>query len=115
MFAFVSSDWQPHLEDFLEIVQIHGRSPLVIGGSADGLIGVGEEDENVSGFSLLFLNLPNTEVRCCEIGQAEVEQAGGEGYWSEVTGVGPGRCCRMDPVAEPDRDRRRGLVEELEL
>ncbi len=89
VFAFVSSDWQPHLEDFLEIVQIHGRSPLVIGGSADGLIGVGEEDENVSGFSLLFLNLPNTEVRCCEIGQAEVEQAGGEGYWSEVTGVGP--------------------------
>ena len=48
VFAFVSSDWRPHLKDFLEIIQIHGRTPLVIGSSADGLIGVGEEDENVS-------------------------------------------------------------------
>jgi small ligand-binding sensory domain FIST len=89
VFAFVSSDWRPHLADFLEIVQIHGRAPLVIGCSADGLIGVGEEDENVSGFSLLFLNLPNTDVRCTEVSQSEVEEAGGSGYWSDVTGITP--------------------------
>ena len=54
---------------------------------ADNLIGVGEENENVSGFSLLFLNLPNTEVKVCEVSQEQVEDAGGEDYWSGVTGV----------------------------
>ena len=89
VFAFASSDWQPHLKDFLEIVQVHGHAPLVVGSSADGLIGVGEEDENVSGFSLLFLNLPNTTVKCTRVTQDQVEGAGGGEYWTEVTGIDP--------------------------
>ena len=89
VFAFVSSDWRPHLKEFLEIVQVHGHAPIVVGSSADGLIGVGEEDENVSGFSLLFLNLPNTEVQCTAVTQEQVDQAGGEDYWTEVTGISP--------------------------
>ena len=89
VFAFASSDWAPHLKDFLEIVQVHGHAPLVVGSSADGLIGVGEEDENVSGFSLLFLHLPNTEVKCTGVTQELVEGAGGGDYWSEVTGLDP--------------------------
>ena len=85
--AHVSSDWRPHMQDFLEIVQVHGHAPLVVGCSGDGFIGVGEENENVSGCSILFLNLPNTEIRCHEITSREVERAEGEAYWQRVTGV----------------------------
>ncbi|MEZ5303512.1 MAG: FIST C-terminal domain-containing protein [Verrucomicrobiales bacterium] len=60
--AFVSPDWGDSLRDFIELVQIHAHAPMVVGCSADGIIGVGEEDEGVSGFSLLCLNLPNTKV-----------------------------------------------------
>jgi len=101
VFAFVSSDWEPHLEDFLEIVRVHGYAPLVVGSSADGLIGVGEEDENVSGFSLLFLNLPNTEVKVNEITQELVEDAGGEDYWSEITGVAPDEVAGWMLLSNP--------------
>jgi len=41
VFAFVSSDWRPHLEEFLEVVQVHGHAGLVVGCSADGLVGIG--------------------------------------------------------------------------
>lgn len=101
VFAFVSSDWRPHLKDFLEIVQVHGHAPIVIGSSADGLIGVGEEDENVSGFSLLFLNLPNTEVRCTTVDQEQVETGGGDGYWQDVTGIGAGDVAGWIMLSNP--------------
>ena len=61
-FAFASADWQPHLKDFIEILQVEGHARSVVGCSADGIIGTGEEDENVSGFSVLFLNLPQASV-----------------------------------------------------
>ena len=57
VFAFVSDDWQPHLKDFVEIVQVEGHAAQIVGSSGFGLAGVGEEDENVSGMSLLFLKL----------------------------------------------------------
>ena len=61
-FVFASTDWQPHLKDFIEILQVEGHARCVVGCSADGIIGTGEEDENVSGFSVLFLNLPQASV-----------------------------------------------------
>jgi len=63
IFAFVSPDWRPHLKELGEILQIHGHSPLVMGCSTGGLVGVGEERENTSGLTLLFLHLPNTELK----------------------------------------------------
>ena len=61
-FAFTSADWRPHIKDFMEILQVEGHAKCVAGCSADGIIGTGEEDENVSGFSVLFLNLPEVRV-----------------------------------------------------
>ena len=101
VFAYASSDWAPHLEDFLEIVRVHGYAPIVVGSSADGLIGVGEENENVSGFSLLFLNLPNTDVRVNEITQEQVEVSGGEDYWYGITGVAPGDVAGWVMMTNP--------------
>ncbi len=60
--AFVSPDWRPHLKEFMEILQVDGHARQVIGCSADGFIGTGQEDEDVSGFSVMFLNLAEEEV-----------------------------------------------------
>lgn len=60
--VFVSPDWRPHLKQFIEILQVDGHARQVVGCSADGFIGTGQEDEDASGFSVLFLNLPDDEV-----------------------------------------------------
>jgi small ligand-binding sensory domain FIST len=60
--AFVSPDWKPHLKEFIEILQVDGHARQVVGCSADGFIGTGQEDEDVSGFSVMFLNLPESQV-----------------------------------------------------
>ncbi len=60
--AFVTADYRPHLSDFLELIQLHAHAPLVIGGSASGLIGTGVENEGSSGFSLQLLSLPSTRL-----------------------------------------------------
>lgn len=74
VFAFVSPDWRPHLSELGEILQIHGHSPLVLGSSTDGLVGVGEERENTSGLTLLFLHLPNTVVKPAIIRASDAEK-----------------------------------------
>lgn len=56
--VFASPDFRPHLKEFIEILQVDGHARQVIGCSADGFIGTGQEDEDSSGFSILFLNLP---------------------------------------------------------
>jgi small ligand-binding sensory domain FIST len=60
--VFVSPDFRSHLKEFIEILQVDGHAKQVVGCSADGFIGVGQEDEDVSGFSVLFLNLPEDGI-----------------------------------------------------
>jgi len=60
--AFVSSDFRSGLKRFLETLAIDGRAGRVLGCSGGGLLGVGREFENQSGFSLLFLSLPRTDL-----------------------------------------------------
>lgn len=60
--VFVSSDWKPWITDLIEIFQVYGHARQVVGCSADGFIGTGQEDEETSGFSVLFLNLPDQEI-----------------------------------------------------
>ncbi|MEM7147481.1 MAG: FIST C-terminal domain-containing protein [Verrucomicrobiota bacterium] len=87
VFCFVSSDWKRHVDDLVEVIQVHGRAGLVVGCSADGLIGTGEENESVSGLSMLFLNLPGTKVRCRVIDEGDVGEGVTSDYWHRVTGV----------------------------
>ncbi|MEA3213123.1 MAG: hypothetical protein QOE70_6180 [Chthoniobacter sp.] len=61
--VFASADYRPHLADFLELIQLHGHAPTIAGCSGSGLIGTGAEAERASGFSLLLLHLPETEVQ----------------------------------------------------
>ncbi|MEK0447057.1 MAG: hypothetical protein RLZZ399_2378 [Verrucomicrobiota bacterium] len=60
--VFVSADYRPFLADFLELIQLHAHAGLILGGSTSSLIGVGQEAEGASGFSLLLLSLPATQL-----------------------------------------------------
>ncbi|MEO6785450.1 MAG: FIST N-terminal domain-containing protein [Chthoniobacteraceae bacterium] len=61
-FLFCSADYREQLGDFLEVLQVHGHIPLIVGCSGAGLVGTGREAEGASGFSLLALNLPETQL-----------------------------------------------------
>lgn len=61
-FVFCSADYRPQLHDFLEVLQLNGHFPLIVGSSGSGLVGTGTEAESASGFSVLALNLPDTQL-----------------------------------------------------
>src|SRR4051794_40244954 len=81
--VFVSADYRPHLPDFLELIQLHGHAPLVIGCSGTGVIGTGIEAESSSGFSLLLLHLPGTKLTPFTFSASDVEEAHGPAYWQK--------------------------------
>lgn len=86
--VFFSSEYIPHLSDFLELVRVYGRAPLLIGCSGGGLIGQGKEGEDRAGFSILLLHLPETRLRVFEFSQAQVQESTGPAYWHMESGVG---------------------------
>ena len=86
--VFFSSDYIPHLEDFLELVRVYGKVPLLLGGSGAGLIGRQTEAEDRSGFSLLLLSLPKTRLRVYEFSQKLVEESSGPAFWHMDSGIG---------------------------
>jgi small ligand-binding sensory domain FIST len=70
-FVFCSCDYADSLADLVEVVQIHAHCPRVVGCSAGGIVGVGREDEGVSGFSLLVLRLPAAELCILPLNEAD--------------------------------------------
>ena len=75
-FLFVSSDYEQPLPDIIELVQIHAHCPTVVGCSAGGFIGIGREEEDSHGISLLVLRLPHAEVCAIEL----PAESGGTGW-----------------------------------
>jgi small ligand-binding sensory domain FIST len=69
-FLFVSPDYEDSLKDIVELVQIHARCPVVVGCSAGGFVGIGREEEEAQGFSMLVLRLPHAEVCTLELPRA---------------------------------------------
>ncbi len=85
--VFFSPDYAEHLEDFLELVRVYGQAPSLIGCSGSGLVGMGQEAEDRSGFSLLFLSLPQTQTRVFEFSQGQVDESSGPAYWQMECGI----------------------------
>jgi small ligand-binding sensory domain FIST len=61
-FVFCSADYRDHLPEFLEVLQVHGHIPIIVGCSGSSLIGTREEAEGANGFSLLVLSIPGTQL-----------------------------------------------------
>lgn len=100
-FVFVSSDYHPYLADFLELLQVHGHVPLICGCSGAGLIGTGREAEQATGFSMLFLRLPETKIHSFALNQEELSRLSGPAAWHEATGVKPEALSAWLVVGNP--------------
>ena len=85
-FVFCSPDYQAHLDDFLEILQVHGHLPLLVGCSGAGLIGTGAEAEDASGFSLLMLWLPHTKISPLSFPEAAAPAWDDAAAWQRAAG-----------------------------
>jgi small ligand-binding sensory domain FIST len=101
-FVFASADYQEYLPDFLELIQVHGHAPILAGCSASGLIHTSEEAEDTSGFSLLFLHLPETQIHTLTFGSDE-ESWGSrqESEGSHQAGDASGWIVLADPTSLP--------------
>ncbi len=72
--AHLTAEWGEHFEDVVEVIQVYGHAAEVVGCSADGLIGTGVEDEQGAGCSLMFLSLPDTDLRWLTLTPDETDQ-----------------------------------------
>lgn len=100
-FAFSTGDYQPVLPDFLELLQLHAHIPLLAGCSGLGVIGTNREAEQVSGFSLLLLHLPECEVRAVELTGAQIDSSFAPRDWHRLTGVKPGEVDTWLAFCDP--------------
>ena len=109
--VFFSPDYVEYLEDFLELLRVYGRIPLLVGCTGSGLIATGKEAEDRSGFSLLLLSLPQTKIRTFEFSQAQVEEGTTPGFWHEASGVAADGADVWVTIANPLRlDAERWLA-----
>jgi len=102
-YVFASADYRPYLPDFLEIIQLHGHVPLLMGCSGSGLVGAGVEAEQASGFSLLFMDLPHTRLHPLVLSPEQVEAAEGgpAEQWHRTTGLRPEDVDAWTVLADP--------------
>jgi len=112
-FVFVSPDYAEHLEDFLELIQLHGHVPELIGCTGWGIIGRATEAERESGFSLLFLHLPHTKVTAVSISYADSEYLSSPSDWHRATRVGAKEVDAWLAVVDPVGDSLEHWLEGL--
>lgn len=84
--AFVSTGYADRLDEFQEIVTVHGHATQLVGCTGSGVIGTGCEAEMAEGFSLLFLSLEAQAPRIVSLDQSQVETSRGDAFWREVAG-----------------------------
>jgi small ligand-binding sensory domain FIST len=105
--VFATPDYGPQAADFLEQIRISGHVSTLAGCTGAGLAGRGQEQEEGSGFSLLFVSMPGLRARTLAIEQDLIESAQGPETWHERTGVAPakvrGWLALLDPFSL-DRD-----------
>jgi small ligand-binding sensory domain FIST len=89
--VFMSPRFFSHAHQMLEILQVHGRIPLLVGCSSQGLICGARELEQDTGLSLGLYSLPGADLKAFHLTQEQVEEAAGAGYWRMETGIEPER------------------------
>jgi small ligand-binding sensory domain FIST len=85
--VFCSPDYRAHLDDFLELLQLHAHIPLMIGCTGSGLIGTEAEAEMAQGFSLLLLHLPETKLTAFSLDEETAPDWDDAPAWREAVGV----------------------------
>lgn len=86
VFAFVSPDYFPHVEDFCEVIRVDGHVIDVVGVTGAGLTADGEEDEGEKGFSLLAVGGKNAAFQVVPLSQSMVEENSTPESWRKQAG-----------------------------
>src|SRR5476649_240871 len=87
--VFVTPDYAEKANDLLELVRVYGHVPTLVGCSGTGLVGVGQEQEEGSGFSLLLVSLPGAKATSHCFTQDMVEAGPGSAGWHAHIGLKP--------------------------
>ena len=85
--VFVTPDYAEKAEEFLELVRVYGHVPTVIGCSGTGLVGLAQEQEEGSGFSLMLVSIPGGKATSFPFTQDAVEACSGADYWRDKTKI----------------------------
>jgi len=81
VFAFVSSGYLEHLEEFCEILRVDGHAVDVVGSTGYGLIATGREHEQAEGFSLMALAADPADVEVHFLAAEELDELDESGHW----------------------------------
>ena len=87
-FVFVTPDWQPHLQDALELIRLNAHVPHLVGCSGSAVIGWETELEGQSGLSVMLLVLPEDSFNVFSISEEDVDM-NSPASWHELTGIKP--------------------------
>ena len=85
--VFMSPDYFDHAQQVLEILQVHGRIPLLAGCSSQSLIVDANEIEDDAGLVVALYSLPGAKLKGFHFTQQQVEEATHSEYWPAETGV----------------------------
>ena len=85
--VFATPEYAERASEFLELIRIYAHVPTLVGCSGLGLVGVGQEQEEGPGFSLLLVHLPDVTATAVSFDQDMVEAAPNAEFWREKTGV----------------------------
>jgi small ligand-binding sensory domain FIST len=81
--VFATPDYAEKAAEFLELIRVYGHVPTLAGSSGTGLVGLSQEQEEGSGFSLMLLSLPGVKATAFSFDQDAVEAASGPEFWRE--------------------------------
>jgi len=88
--VFIAPRFFEQARQILEIIQVHGQVPLLLGCSSQGLIAGGEELEQGGGLALALYHLPGAELKAFHFRQEHLDESNGPAYWHHETGLAAG-------------------------
>jgi small ligand-binding sensory domain FIST len=87
--VFITPDYADRAAELLELVRVYGHVTTVVGCSGLGLVGQAQELEEGSGFSLMFVSLPQGRATAFALEQESVDVASKAGFWPAKTRLKP--------------------------
>jgi small ligand-binding sensory domain FIST len=85
--VFMTPKFFADSKDILEILQVHGRVPLLAGCSSTSLVCNGQEIEEGAGISFGLYSFPGAVLSSVHFKQAQLEESTGSAYWHRENGV----------------------------
>lgn len=106
--VFATPHYMDHFQDFIEVIRVHGRVPLVVGSSGWGILGRNQEIEGEPGFSISFFAMPDVECKPLVIESEHLSLNNTPKDWVKWAGVSPEEVklwmMLVDPFSFPVED-----------